>query len=167
MSSTWSGSIHREINDFDVISIYQYTQSMCGGPCTFAKCTFLSGKMLPQKTVNGILTSSTTCYIRHMCLFRSTLFPNKSTKYDFHCKHQQNTISSLRNPPWRQLLSCAKDVRVRSKMAAPIRPSRKLRFFIKITISQYHDIDISYIDIDTGKNAFSMTSLPYMSLERQ
>ncbi len=31
--------------------------------------------------------------------------------------------------------------------------------FIKITISQYHDIDISYIDIDIGKNVFSMTSL--------
>ncbi len=68
-------------------------------------------------------------------------------------------MSSLRNPPWRQLPSCAKDVRARSKMAAPIRPSRKHRFFIKITISQYHDIDISYIDIDIAKNAFSMTSL--------
>ncbi len=44
-------------------------------------------------------------------------------------------------------------------MAAPIRPPRKRRFFIKITISQYHDIDISYIDIGIGKNAFSMTSL--------
>ncbi len=44
-------------------------------------------------------------------------------------------------------------------MAAPIRPSRKHRFFIKITISQYHDIDISYIDIDIGKNIFSITSL--------
>ncbi len=44
-------------------------------------------------------------------------------------------------------------------MAAPIRPPRKHCFFIKITISQYHDIDISYIDIDIGKNAFSMTSL--------
>ncbi len=44
-------------------------------------------------------------------------------------------------------------------MAAPIRPARKLRFFIKITISQYHDIDISYIDIDIGKNAFTMTTL--------
>ncbi len=53
----------------------------------------------------------------------------------------------------------ARDVRVRSQMAAPIRPSRKHRFFIKITISQYHDIDISYIDIDFGKNAFSMTPL--------
>ncbi len=44
-------------------------------------------------------------------------------------------------------------------MAVPIRPARKHRFFIKITISQYHDIDISYIDIDIGKNAFSMTTL--------
>ncbi len=44
-------------------------------------------------------------------------------------------------------------------MAVPIRPSRKHLFFIKITILQYHDIDISYIDIDIGKNAFSMTSL--------
>ncbi len=44
-------------------------------------------------------------------------------------------------------------------MAAPIRPSRKHRFFVKIAMSQYHDIDISYIDIDLGKNAFSMTSL--------
>ncbi len=44
-------------------------------------------------------------------------------------------------------------------MAAPIRSSRKHSFFIKITISQYHDIDISYIDIDIGENAFSMTSL--------
>ncbi len=35
----------------------------------------------------------------------------------------------------------------------------KTSFFIKITISQYHDIDISYIDIDIAKNAFSMTSL--------
>ncbi len=69
MSSIWSGSIHHEINDFDVISICQYAQSMCGGPYTFVKCTFLSGKKLPQKTVNGILTSSTMCYIRHMCLF--------------------------------------------------------------------------------------------------
>ncbi len=132
---------------------------MCRGPYTFAKCTFLSGKKLPKKTVNGILTSSTTCYIRHMCLFRSTLFPNKSTKVDFHCKHQQNTMYSLRNPPWWQLPSCAKDVNARSKMAAPIRPSRKDHFFIKITISQYHDIYISYIDNDIGKNAFSMTSL--------
>ncbi len=131
MSSIWSGSIHREINDFDVISICQYAQSMCGGPYTFAKCTFLSGKKLPQKTVNGILTSSTTCYIRHMCLFRSTLFPNKFTKYDFHCKHQQNMMSSLRNQPWQQLQSCANDMRARSKMAAPIRPSRKHRFFLK------------------------------------
>ncbi len=57
------------------------------------------------------------------------------------------------------LPSCTKDVRVRSKMAASIRPSRKHCFFIKITISQYHNIDISYIDIDIGKNAFSMTSL--------
>ncbi len=57
---------------------------------------------------------------------------------------------------------CTKDVRARSKMAVPIRPPRKHRFFIKLTISQYHDIDISYIDIDIGKNAFSMTSLPFM-----
>ncbi len=35
----------------------------------------------------------------------------------------------------------------------------KTSFFIKITISQYHNIDISYIDIDISKNAFSMTSL--------
>ncbi len=84
MSSIWSGSIHCEINDFDVKSICQYAQSMCRGPYTFAKYTFLSGKKLPQKTVNGILTSSTT---------------------------------------------------------------------------QCHDIDISYIDIDIGKNAFSMASL--------
>ncbi len=35
----------------------------------------------------------------------------------------------------------------------------KTSFFIKITISQYHDIDISYIDIDISKNAFSMTTL--------
>ncbi len=62
--------------------------------------------------------------------------------------------------PWRQLPSCAKDVRARSKMAAPIRPARKHHFFIKITISQYYDIDISYINIDIGKNAFSMTTLP-------
>ncbi len=120
---------------------------------------FFSSKKLPQKTVNGILTISTTCYIRHMCLFRSILFPNKSTKYDFHCKHQQNTMSSLQNPPWRQLPPCAKDVRARSKMDTPIRPARKHCFFIKITISQYHDNDISYIDIDIGKNAFSMTTL--------
>ncbi len=46
-------------------------------------------------------------------------------------------------------------------MAAPIRPFQKHRFFIKITISQYHDIDISYIDIDIAKNAFSMTSLAH------
>ncbi len=71
---------------------------------------------------------------------------------------------SLRNPPWRQLPPCAKDVRARSKMAVPIRLSRKHRFLIKITISQYHDIDISYIDIDIGKNAFSMTSLDYTSI---
>ncbi len=78
-------------------------------------------------------------------------------------------MSSLRNPPWRQLPSCAKDVRARSKMAASIRLSRKHSFFIKITISQYHDIDISYIDIDIAKNAFSiaknafsMTSLEIM-----
>ncbi len=44
-------------------------------------------------------------------------------------------------------------------MAAPIRPARKHHFFIKITISQYHDIDISYIDIDIGKNTFSVTTL--------
>ncbi len=99
MSSIWSGSIQREINDFDVISICQYAQSMCGGPYAFAKYIFLSGKKLPQKTINGILTSSTTCYIRHMC------------------------------------------------------------FLNLITISQYHDIDISYIDIDFSKNAFSMTLL--------
>ncbi len=68
-------------------------------------------------------------------------------------------MSSLRNPPWWQLPSCSRDVRTRSKMAAPIRSSQKHHFFIKITISQYHDIDISYIDIDIGKNAFSMTSL--------
>ncbi len=80
MSSIWTGSIQCEINDFDVKSICQYAQSMCGGLDTFAKHTFLSGKKLPQKTVNGILTSSTTCYLRHMCLFQSTLFPNKSTK---------------------------------------------------------------------------------------
>ncbi len=80
MSSILCGSIHREINDFDVISICQYAQSMCGGPYAFAKPSFFSGKNLPQKTVNGILTISTTCYIRHMCLFRSTLFRNKSTK---------------------------------------------------------------------------------------
>ncbi len=53
-------------------------------------------------------------------------------------------MSSLRNPPWWQLLSCTKDVHVRSKMAALIRPSQKHRFFIKITISQYHDIDMLY-----------------------
>ncbi len=40
MSSIWSGSIHSEINDFDVISICQYAQSICEGPYTFAKCTF-------------------------------------------------------------------------------------------------------------------------------
>ncbi len=43
-----------------------------------------------------------------------------------------------------------------------LRPSdhhENIVFFIKITISQYHDIDISYIDIDIGKNAFSMASL--------
>ncbi len=68
-------------------------------------------------------------------------------------------MSSLWNPPWWQLTSCAKDVHARSKMAVPIRPSRKHCFFIKITISQYHDIDISYIDIDIAKNVFSMTSL--------
>ncbi len=79
MSSIWSGSIHFEINDFDVKSMCQYAQSMCRGQYMCAKYTFLSGKKLPQKTVNGILTSSTTCYIHHMCLFRSTLFPNKST----------------------------------------------------------------------------------------
>ncbi len=50
-------------------------------------------------------------------------------------------------------------------MAAPIRSSRKHRFFIKITISQYHDIDISYIDIDISKNAFSMTSLGISKLD--
>ncbi len=70
-------------------------------------------------------------------------------------------MSSLRNPPWWQLPSCARDVCTRSKMAAPIRSSRKHSFFIKITISQYHDIDISYFDIDIGKNAFSMTSLDF------
>ncbi len=80
MSSIWRGSIHREINDFDVKSICQYAQSMCGGRNMFAKHTFLSGNKLPRKPVNGILTSSTTCYLRYMCLFRSTLFPNMSTK---------------------------------------------------------------------------------------
>ncbi len=45
-----------------------------------AEDTFLTGKKLRQKATNGILTSSTMCYIHHMCLFRSTLFPNKSTK---------------------------------------------------------------------------------------
>ncbi len=75
-------------------------------------------------------------------------------------------MSSLQNPPWRQLPSCAKDVRARSKMAAPIRTARKHRFFIKITISQYHNIDISYIDIDIGKNAFSMTSLAAYQLSK-
>ncbi len=56
-------------------------------------------------------------------------------------------------------------VRARSKMAAPIRPARKHCFFIKITISQNHHIDISYIDIDFGKNAFSMTTLPTMHVD--
>ncbi len=82
----------------------------------------------------------------------------------------KNMMSSLWNPPWRQFtacardvnarsLSCARDVQARSKMATPIRPARKHCFWIKITMSQYHDIDISNIDIDIGKNAFSMTSL--------
>ncbi len=68
-------------------------------------------------------------------------------------------MSSLQNPPLLQLPSCTKDVCQRSKMVAPIRQSRKHSFFIKLTISQYHDIDISYVDIDIAKNAFSMTSL--------
>ncbi len=55
MSSIWRGSIHSEINDFDVKSICQYAQSMCGGLYMFAKHTFLSGKKLPQKHVNGII----------------------------------------------------------------------------------------------------------------
>ncbi len=78
MSSIWSGSIHREINDFDVISICQYAQSMCGGPYTFVKYTFLSGKKLPQKTVNGILTSSTTCYIHVICVYFDQLYSQTS-----------------------------------------------------------------------------------------
>ncbi len=78
MSSIWSGSIHREINDFDVISICQYAQSMCGGPYTFVKYTFLSGKKLPQKTVNGILTSSTTCYIYVICVYFDQLYSQTS-----------------------------------------------------------------------------------------
>ncbi len=112
---------------------------MCGGPYAFAKCTFFSGKKLPQKTVNGILTISTMCYIRHMCLFRSTLFPNKFTKYDFHCKHKQNMMSSRQNPPWRQLPSCAKDVRdIQNGCAHKTGP--KTSFFhkdIDIAISWY------------------------------
>ncbi len=55
MSSIWKGLIHHEINDFDVKSICQYAQSMCGGLYTFAKHNFLSGKKLPQKPVNGII----------------------------------------------------------------------------------------------------------------
>ncbi len=77
MSSIWSGSIHREINDFDVKSICQYAQSMCGaGLYTFAKYTFLSCKKLPQKTVNDILTSSTTCYqfIYVICVYFDQLY---------------------------------------------------------------------------------------------
>ncbi len=76
MSSILSGSIYHEINDFDVISICQYVPLICGGQYSCAKYTFLTDKKLPQKAVNG----STTCFICHMCLFRSTLFPNKSTK---------------------------------------------------------------------------------------
>ncbi len=91
MSSIWSGLIHREINDFDVISICQYAQSMCGGPYTFTKCTSFSDKKLPQKTVNGILTISTTCYIRHVSILINFIpkqvhkvrFPlQTSTKHD-------------------------------------------------------------------------------------
>ncbi len=112
----------------------------------FAKHTFLSGKKLPQKTVNGILTSSTTCYLRHVSF--DQLYSQISP---------QSKISIANINKTRCLLSGIhigdnfRHVRARSKMAAPLRPSRKHCFFIKITISQYHDIDISCIDIDIGK----------------
>ncbi len=65
MSAISSGSIHHEINDFDVKSICQYALSICGGQYSCAKY----GKKLPQKAVSG----STTGYVRHICLFLSTL----------------------------------------------------------------------------------------------
>ncbi len=73
MSSIWRGSIHREINDFDVISICQYAHSMCAGPYAFAKCTFFSGKKLPQKLLMAFLPSQLRA-IYIICVYFDQLF---------------------------------------------------------------------------------------------
>ncbi len=73
MSSIWSGSIHREINDFDVISICQYTQSMCGGPYAFAKCTFFLARSLLKKLLMAFLPSQLLA-IYVICVYFDQLY---------------------------------------------------------------------------------------------
>ncbi len=97
MLSIWSGSIHCEINDFDVISICQYAQSMCGGPYTFAKYIFLSGKKLPQKTVNGILTNianinKTRCFLSGIHLGDNFCRAQEMCAWDPKWLHTHKTV---------------------------------------------------------------------------
>ncbi len=57
MSSILSGSIHREINDFDVISIcqYQYAQSMRRGPSSLRNALFFPARSFLKKMLMAFL----------------------------------------------------------------------------------------------------------------
>ncbi len=53
--------------------------------------------------------SKTTCYMCHLCLFRSTLFPSKSIKYDIFISNVKKTLgwpslhpSFCFSPCWKQ-----------------------------------------------------------------
>ncbi len=70
MSSISSGSIHCEINDFDVKSICQYAPSICRGQYSCAKYTFLTGKKLPQMA----LLPPQLCAIYVICVYFYQLY---------------------------------------------------------------------------------------------
>ncbi len=133
---------------------------VCGGPYAFVKCTFFPARSFLKKLLMAFLPSQLrTIYVIGVYFDQRYSQISPQRKISIANINKTRCLPSRIHPPWRQLPSCAKDVRARSKMAVPLRPTRKHRFFIRITISQYHDIDISYIDIDIGKNAFSMSTL--------
>ncbi len=133
MSSIWSGSIHREINDFGVISICQYAQSMCGGPYMFAKCTFFfPARSFLKKLLMAFLPAQLRAlYV--ICVYFDQCYSQISP---------QSKISIANINKTRCLLS-------------GIRLGDNFRHAQKMCVWDPK----WYIDIDIGKNDFSVTSL--------